>query len=387
MIKIYCMQKDEDDILSSWIQYHSSIVGIKNIHLIDNGSSQKSLDILNEFKSIGLNVYYKSDYKKKGDYICDLIKENNKIIKHIAVPLDIDEFIGMCTYNPTYNLSYKESLIIHNCINFNINYYKLKYSNIFDMPLIPSRYKSTEQIMIYYIDNYLKNIYNKDEQFIENNPTYLKKMCTHMSQICIEEINNYLLNNTWVLGYLNPKYITCNPTIINKYLLKLKKSYDEKNNNSKFPNGRFSFSYYFNSINKKLAYTDPITEINQFVIGNIFSHNKKYFYSNDLEYLDHGNHYGKLKNESNNDKHYTITNLFLFHFHFRGIIKLIDKCINDIKGLNYDINNLNLIKKLSQTGIAGNHNLKTYVKFIEEGPYSLINNTTNVHNFSFNLKS
>ena len=41
IIKIFCMQKNEDDILEDWILYHSSLVGYENIYLIDNQSNEK----------------------------------------------------------------------------------------------------------------------------------------------------------------------------------------------------------------------------------------------------------------------------------------------------------------------------------------------------------
>lgn len=247
IIKIFTMQKDEEDILEDWIEYHSKIVGYKNIYIIDNYSNNKCIDILNRYSKL-INIYTKSDYFKKGDYISELIKENPC---DIAIPLDLDEFIG--------------------------------------------------------IDNSMN------------------------SEKVIKELNNL------------PKY------------------------------GRYSFSHYLTSTNTELYYNNPIKEITKFHYINNGINNKKFFRGNDLISLDHGNHNGVVKNLNTNDMH--ITKLFLYHYHFRGINKLIEKCKNDILGLKlikniYDISELkNAIKK----GIHGAHNIETYLKFIEQGAYSLLN--------------
>ena len=90
-IGIYCMEKDEDDILEQWILHHSKITPITNIYIIDNMSdSRKTHSILEKYKVMGLNVSYEKDYKQKGTLVYNLIKESKP---DIAIPLDLDEFI------------------------------------------------------------------------------------------------------------------------------------------------------------------------------------------------------------------------------------------------------------------------------------------------------
>jgi hypothetical protein len=256
IIKIFTMQKDEDDILEDWIEYHSKIVGYENIYLIDNYSNKKSIDILDKYKN-KINIYKKPDYSKKGDYIAELIKDN---FCDIAIPLDLDEFIGID------NKSISNTLDISN----------------------------------------IKNI--------------------------IKELNSL------------PEY------------------------------GRYSFLYYLTSSNTEIYYNNPIKEITKFHKINNGINNKKFFRGNSLISLDHGNHNGVVKNLNTNDVYNT--KLFLYHYHFRGVNKLIQKCKNDILGLKLikNINDISELKQAIKKNIHGAHNIETYLKFIEQGPYSLLSN-------------
>jgi len=94
-VMVFCMVKDEEDIIHEWINYHGYLFGIDHLHLINNNSQQATLDILEYYRRHhGLNVYHRDDYSKKGDYICELIRANSHLCD-IAIPLDIDEFIGV----------------------------------------------------------------------------------------------------------------------------------------------------------------------------------------------------------------------------------------------------------------------------------------------------
>lgn len=149
-----------------------------------------------------------------------------------------------------------------------------------------------------------------------------------------------------------------------KYIMSLKRI---KNN------GRYSFKYYLTSINNKLYYKDPILELHNFRIDDLGSHNKKFFKASEITGLDHGNHYGFVKDKT---MKYTETELILIHYHFRGILKLIQKCRNDILGLKYikSINNIEELKGAVRRNVNGSHNIKTYIKFYLNGAYSLIEN-------------
>ena len=90
MIKIFTMVKDESDIVEDWIIYHASIFGYNNIYVIDNYSTDGTYEILQKF-SPGINLYREHDYKKKGEFMTNLI--NKYAINMLAFPIDIDEFI------------------------------------------------------------------------------------------------------------------------------------------------------------------------------------------------------------------------------------------------------------------------------------------------------
>lgn len=261
IIKIFCMQKNEDDILEYWIVHHAKIVGYNNIYIVDNMSTN-SKDIYKKYPTI--NVSYSNDYKNKGDVIYNLIKNTQC---DIAIPLDIDEFI---VYNDKGN---------HNS-------------------------------SITSIRKELQNLPNCD--------------------------------------------------------------------------GRYSFKYYLTSLNTKLYYKDPIKEIKNFRMEDLKGHNKKFFIKSLMTGLDHGNHYGFVKSNSNNN---TETNLVLVHYHFRGIFKLIEKCKNDIKGLNIvkNINNIDELEKSNKIGIMGNHNIKTYLNYVKYGAYYLLINDKNSIECDFNF--
>ena len=253
-IGIYCMEKDEDDILEQWILHHSKITPITNIYIIDNMSdSRKTHSILEKYKVMGLNVSYEKDYKQKGTLVYNLIKESKP---DIAIPLDLDDFIKF-----------------------------------------------------------------------DDDPKNIKDI--------------------------------------------FEKIYKEYMKDTKSTNGRYSFKHYLTSENDQLYYADPIKEITKFTIVDLKSHNKKFFIGPCLTGLDHGNHTGTVTDGTSS---YTETDLILVHYHFRGILKLIEKCKNDIKGLKIvkNINNISeLTTKISQN-VPGSHNIKTYRDFLMYGSYYLL---------------
>jgi hypothetical protein len=269
-VAIICMQKDEDDILREWILYHAHVFGLNNLFIIDHNSGPKSLKILAEFRPLGLNVFTHlegyTDYSRKGDYICDLIQQ----LKHrytVAIPLDLDEFIGVCDG----------------------------------------------------ITNQIQTI--KD---------------------CI-----------WTELSSLPLY------------------------------GRYAFAYYLTSRNTELLYPNPIIDIIHFDRidmsnhpitcghnGSTGNYNKKFFLTNTLLGLDHGHHLGTVEGLQQGDVY--ATNLVLFHFHFRGIRKLLQKCRNDMMGLGVvkNPNDIKELKSLIDKGIPGSHNIATYLRYLEQGIYA-----------------
>ena len=93
MVKIFCMVKNEGDIVKDWVLYHSQIVGIQNIYVLDNMSTDDTFDILTAMKVKCSRV---TDYRRKGEYTTSFIRANKN---ELIVPLDMDEFLVM--YDPS----------------------------------------------------------------------------------------------------------------------------------------------------------------------------------------------------------------------------------------------------------------------------------------------
>lgn len=94
------MQKNEGSLLESWIEYHAKLIGIENIFVYDNGSTDKdTIDILHAYSNRGLNVVFeystKKDFSMKGDILSAKIKKLDTLgIYDFFFPLDCDEFLA-----------------------------------------------------------------------------------------------------------------------------------------------------------------------------------------------------------------------------------------------------------------------------------------------------
>ena len=152
--KIYSitMVKNEMDIIESFIRYHLNIVD--GMIILDNISSDNTLDIIKKLKDEGLPVHYIED--EDPNYAQD--KKMNKLLKiavdkfdaDIILPLDVDEFITSKHHgNPREILEKFESP----------NYYLAKwktYIPYFDKKIhnkfIPSQitYARDEELEAYY---------------------------------------------------------------------------------------------------------------------------------------------------------------------------------------------------------------------------------------------
>jgi hypothetical protein len=87
MVKIICMVKNEVDIIQDWVLYHASLVGLNNITVLDNESTDGSFQLL---KRLGVQCVSVPDYKQKGRYTTQFIR---RFRNELVVPLDMDEFL------------------------------------------------------------------------------------------------------------------------------------------------------------------------------------------------------------------------------------------------------------------------------------------------------
>lgn len=102
-IVIAMMARDEDDRIEAWLLYHASIVGYRNLFVIDNGSvSDKFKDILLKYEKLGVKVirFFQDHYHFtiKGDIISKLFQNLNNQYD-IFIPLDCDEFLVLKNNN------------------------------------------------------------------------------------------------------------------------------------------------------------------------------------------------------------------------------------------------------------------------------------------------
>jgi hypothetical protein len=94
VIGIVALQKDEVALLSYWLEYHSKIVKLENIVVLDNHSEARGTrQILHAWAAKGLHVlFHQGPYTKKGELTSQAF---HLILPHVDViiPLDLDEFL------------------------------------------------------------------------------------------------------------------------------------------------------------------------------------------------------------------------------------------------------------------------------------------------------
>lgn len=103
-VAIVCLMKNNEDILPFWLEYHSALVGVENIVILDNFSdkSSKSPAILQQWEKKGLKVEWnQGPYSTKGDLTYAAYKKHFSTVD-IGIPLDIDEvLVGFTNDKPT----------------------------------------------------------------------------------------------------------------------------------------------------------------------------------------------------------------------------------------------------------------------------------------------
>ncbi len=94
-IAIVCLMKENDDILPFWLEYHSALVGVESIVILDNYSKEnsKAAQILREWQKKGLNVEWEQGpYSAKGELTFQAFQKYFPNVD-IGIPLDIDEIV------------------------------------------------------------------------------------------------------------------------------------------------------------------------------------------------------------------------------------------------------------------------------------------------------
>lgn len=91
------MQKDEGDLLKTWVEYHAKLFGYRGIHIVDNGSTDPTtLAHLGWAEGEGAKVYVRpkpTDFERKGIIVSEILNEHCAGYD-VCFPLDSDEYVA-----------------------------------------------------------------------------------------------------------------------------------------------------------------------------------------------------------------------------------------------------------------------------------------------------
>ncbi len=213
IIKLFTMVKDEIDIVEDWLKYHGTLFGYKNLYIIDNMSSDGTFEKLQEYKSKGIFLIQKSDYKLKGEYMNKLINHPNCGDYDIAYPIDIDEFIVYYdketeTILPFRTVTYFNTLPMSNTV-FKTNYIQGLISNDSDTGYTRATIESELGLYDDYNDM-AKSFFNKHRwndkidhgNHYKTSNYFLTDLClVHYHCRNLEQMKKKVINNVNGLGF------------------------------------------------------------------------------------------------------------------------------------------------------------------------------------------
>jgi len=113
LAKIFCMTKNEYDLIEDFILYYGYLFGYENIIIIDNCSTNETvLEVYKKYEPLGIIIYYESDYTNGNQGIIFTKYMNQyKMECEYLIGLDTDEFLFSCESTSFH----KED--IHNILN------------------------------------------------------------------------------------------------------------------------------------------------------------------------------------------------------------------------------------------------------------------------------
>lgn len=99
-VKLFVFQRDEIELLSDWLQYHSHLFGLENIHIIDHSSSDPQIcKLLALYQACGVNItIHSAAFELKQRTLTTVMRDAGP--DNFLVPLDADEFIALPTRQP-----------------------------------------------------------------------------------------------------------------------------------------------------------------------------------------------------------------------------------------------------------------------------------------------
>lgn len=122
-LRFFTYVKNEVTLIEEWLKHHSSLTKWYYIHVVDNGSTDGTRELLHHYKKTkGINVYDHDDYTKKGQVLSAKMKQYRNQ-PGILFPVDADEFVTIYQNNkiiksPTLVSEYLKSLPTH-CGSYN----------------------------------------------------------------------------------------------------------------------------------------------------------------------------------------------------------------------------------------------------------------------------
>ena len=95
LVKVFCLTKDEHELIEDFILYYGYVFGYHNVVIIDNISTDKRvLDVYDRYLPLGITIHYEEGYAGAMPAIIF-----NKVLNmykgqcHFLVPIDTDEFM------------------------------------------------------------------------------------------------------------------------------------------------------------------------------------------------------------------------------------------------------------------------------------------------------
>lgn len=123
---IFLFQSDEHEVLADWLQYHSYLVGLKNIHIVDQESQNPQIcKLLALYKSCGVDITIENSFVNKHRALSGLMKMYNS---SFLIPMDADEFIAVNGSTPQFTSD--REIILNQWRNLSVDGRKYKFASV-----------------------------------------------------------------------------------------------------------------------------------------------------------------------------------------------------------------------------------------------------------------
>jgi len=180
VIKVFCMTKNEYDLIEDFILYYGYLFGYKNVTIIDNNSDNPQvLDIYIKYQKLGLNVVFESNYTNQGQG--DAFTKYMTLEKFncdFLIGLDTDEFLFSLEDLKNGNDSFCKTKILQIFDNykledtlFKINIYPTSVVDILNDKYVNNKFINPATDIIYFTNQVedVKKFFVRSNSFINTN--------------------------------------------------------------------------------------------------------------------------------------------------------------------------------------------------------------------------